>query len=48
METAFVSESAADALFHGLPHPESVVPALLDMRAAETFAAQHRPDAVAA
>lgn len=41
MDTAFAAESAANELFYGLPHPESVVPALTDMRVATAFAERH-------
>ncbi|ASN20099.1 hypothetical protein CGK93_10765 [Arthrobacter sp. YN] len=41
MESALHSSSAADELYYGLPHPESIVPALKDERAARAFAERH-------
>lgn len=41
MESAARNTDAADELYYGLPHPESIVPALTDLRAAQAFAERH-------
>ncbi|PZQ46190.1 MAG: oxidoreductase [Rhodovulum sulfidophilum] len=41
MRTALRSEEAANEFYYGLPHPESILPALRDMGAARAFAERH-------